>query len=55
MPNFGANRTKTVTLKLSSATRKKLRREKRLPARLSLSVTDAAGNVTTRNVSLTFR
>ena len=53
--NFGANRTRTVTLKLSSATRKKLRREKRLPARLSFSVTDVAGNVTTRNVTLTFR
>ena len=50
-----ANQTRTITLKLSSATRKKLRAERRVPARLSFRITDLTGNVTTRNVSLTFR
>ena len=35
--------------------RKRLAKERRLPARLSIRVTDIAGNVTTRNVSITFR
>jgi hypothetical protein len=53
--NVGANQTRTITLRLSSSLRKRLRDERRVPARLSLRITDAAGNVTTRNVSLTFR
>ncbi len=55
LANVAANTTRPVTLRLSKATRKKLRRERRVPARLTFRVTDGAGNVTARTVSLTFR
>ena len=55
LSNVAANQTRTITLRISSSLRKRLRSEKRVPARLSFRVTDVAGNVTTRNVSLTFR
>jgi hypothetical protein len=46
-----------VSLKLrpSATLRKRLAREKRLPALLRIRATDAAGNVTTRTKPLTFR
>jgi hypothetical protein len=50
-----ANQTRTAKLRLSSGYRRRLRSERRLPARVSIRVTDVVGNVTTRNVSLTFR
>jgi hypothetical protein len=53
--NLRANQSRTITLRLSSSFRKRLRNERRVPARLSFRITDAAGNVTTRNVSITFR
>ena len=55
VPSLGADKTVTVQLKLSSALRKRLRSEKRLPAVLSVEATDAAGNVTTRTKTITFR
>ena len=55
LSNVAANQSRTITLRISSSLRKRLRSEKRVPARLSFRITDAAGNVTTRNVSLTFR
>ena len=45
----------TITLRPSAAMRRRLRSERRLPALLKIKVTDAAGNVTTRTKSLTFR
>ena len=53
--SFRANQTRTVTLHLTSGFRRRVGSERRLPARLSICVTDSVGNVTTRNVSLTFR
>jgi hypothetical protein len=55
VPSLGANKTVTVRLKLSAALRKQLRSEKRLPAVLSVEATDAAGNLTTRTKTITFR
>jgi hypothetical protein len=55
VPSLGANKTVTVQLKLSSALRKQLRSEKRLPAVFSVEATDAAGNLTTRTKTITFR
>ena len=45
----------TVTLRPNAAMRKRLRQEKRLPGTLRVKATDAAGNVTTRTKTLTFR
>ena len=53
--DVAAGRTVTVTLKPSAALRRKLRSEKRLPGLLSVKATDAAGNMTTRTKTLTFR
>ena len=53
--SLGANQTVTVQVKLSAALRKQLRSEKRLPAMISVEATDAAGNITTRTKTITFR
>ena len=55
LSSVAANQTRTITLRLSSSMRRRLRDEHRLPARLSVRVTDRSGNVATQNVSLTFR
>jgi hypothetical protein len=45
----------TLRLRPSAALRRRLAREKRLPALLRIEATDAAGNVTTRTKPLLFR
>ena len=51
----GAGRVVTVRLRPSAALRRRLRREKRLPALLTVRAVDAAGNATTRTKRLVFR
>ena len=53
--NVKAGQIVTITLRPSAALRKRLAREKRLPALLRLRAADAAGNVTTRTKPLIFR
>jgi hypothetical protein len=53
--NLAAGQTVTVTVKPTSAMLRRIRREKRLPGLLSVKATDAAGNVSTRTKSLSFR
>ena len=50
-----AGQVVTLRLKPSAALRRKLRSERRLPAQLRITATDAAGNVTTRTKTLSFR
>ena len=45
----------TVRLRPSASLRRRLRREKRLPALLTVRAVDAAGNATTRTKRLVFR
>jgi regulation of enolase protein 1 (concanavalin A-like superfamily) len=53
----GVRAGQVVTLRLepSAALRRKLRTERRLPAQVRITATDAAGNVTTRTKTLSFR
>lgn len=50
-----AGRAVTVRLRPSKAPRKRLKRERRLPALLTVRAVDLAGNATTRTKRLVFR
>jgi beta-glucosidase len=53
--NLKAGQVVALTLRPNASLRKRLAREKRLPALLRIRATDAAGNVATRTKPLTFR
>jgi Ca2+-binding RTX toxin-like protein len=52
---LAGGRGATVTLKVSRATLKRVRKRHRLPAKLKVSVADAAGNRATKTLALTLR